>query len=304
MKISIITPSFNQAQFLPFNLASVASQQDVDVEHIIVDPGSTDGSTDIAREASNVTLIAEPDQGQSDGICKGFVQSTGDILAWLNSDDFYPDQHVLSSVLKCFRDNPSVDIVYGNVDFVDDRGKFLRKGFVNKKPEQLLASFEYQVGIVQPGVFWRRRVFEEIGGPSNEFEYCMDYELWVRMASRGFEWLHVPENLAYHRWWSGMKTSSRRDLSLQEHFKVCDCYFNYVHWKWLDRYADYLCSNKDGVVNHAKFIDATDKLRAVRRAIDEVYTSEMLCALWASTKQEQVATRQYIQKNYPERNIL
>ncbi len=137
MKISIVTPSFNQAQFLPFNLSSVSEQKGAHIEHIIVDPGSTDGSTEIARGATGVVLIAEPDRGQSDGINKGFARSTGDILAWLNSDDFYPSDDVLATVAQCFSDNQDVDIVYGDVNFVGEMGEFLRKGFVNAKAEQL-----------------------------------------------------------------------------------------------------------------------------------------------------------------------
>lgn len=304
IKVSVITPSYNQAQFLPINLESIKKQKKIDVEHIIVDPGSTDGSTEIARLATGVTLISEPDRGQSDGICKGFTRSNGDILVWLNSDDYYPDENILSLVVQCFKDNPDVDIVYGDVNFVDEKGEFLRKGFVNKNADQLLATFEYQVGIVQPGVFWRRRVFNELGGPSEEFEYCMDYELWVRMATKRYKWKYIPKVLAHHRWWGGMKTSSRRDLSLREHFKVCDRYFGYVHWKWLDRYADFLCSNQDGVVNHAEAIDAGEKAIAIRKAIDEVVTQEMMCKLWMSSDPELCATRQYIQAHHPDKKRI
>lgn len=304
MKLSVITPSFNQAQFLPVNLESVNAQTYFSVEHVVVDPGSTDGSTAIAQEDPSAILIVEPDRGQSDGICKGFSRSTGDVLVWLNSDDYYPNDHVLESVIRCFLENPEIDIVYGDVNFVDEQGNFLRKGFVNKNADQLLDSFEYQVGIVQPGVFWRRRVFEEIGGPSEEFEYCMDYELWVRMASKGYKWKYLSQVLANHRWWGGMKTSSRRDLSLKEHFKVCDRYFGYVHWRWLDRYADYLCSNQDGVVNHANDIDSLAKTKAIRRAIDEVVTQEMMAVLAISKDKELIETRQYIDSHYPEKERI
>lgn len=302
MKISVISPSFNQAQFLPDNLTSVASQTWGDVEHVIVDPGSTDGSTEIARAARDVVLIAEPDRGQSDGITKGFARSTGDVLVWLNSDDFYPSPDVLETVAKCFQDNPDVDVVYGDVNFVDEQGAFLRKGFVNKNAGKLLESFQYQVGIVQPGVFWRRSVFENLGGPSDEFEYCMDYELWVRMASAGLKWHFVPKVLAHHRWWDGMKTSSRRDLSLQEHFRVCDRYFGYVHWKWLDRYADFLCSDQDGVVNHSDTIDPVEKQKTLRHVIDEVVTQEMLRVIAGSDDPERKATWEFIQTHHPEKH--
>jgi GT2 family glycosyltransferase/glycosyltransferase involved in cell wall biosynthesis len=304
MKISIITPSFNQAQFLPFNLSSVRAQKGGCVEHIIVDPGSKDGSTGIARQAEGVVLIAEPDRGQSDGICKGFGRSTGEVLTWLNSDDFYPDSEVVSEVLKVFEQNPDIDVVYGDVNFVDEKGKFLRKGFVNPDETGLLQSFEYQVGIVQPGLFLRKRVFDQVGGPSEEFEYCMDYEYWVRIAKAGFKWKYVPRVLAHHRWWDGMKTSFRRDLSLREHFKVCDRYFGYVHWRWLDRYAEYLCSKQDGIVNHATEIPAAEKANGIRRAIDEIVTEEMLRILDQSQDPEKVETKQYIKRNYPQKKRI
>ncbi len=304
MKISVITPSFNQAQFLPFNLASVRSQSWQDIEHIIVDPGSTDGSTEIARRATGVTLVNEPDRGQSHGISKGFARSSGDVLVWLNSDDLYPDDGVIEAVAQSFEANPDVDIVYGNVNFVDRHGAFLRKGFVNDITETLLESFEYQVGIVQPGVFLRRRTFEEIGGPSEEFEYCMDYEYWVRLASAGFRWKHLPRILAHHRWWEGMKTSSRRDLSLVEHFKVCARHFGYVHWKWLDRFADYLCTKQDGVVHLASSVPTEAKATALRLTIDKFVTQEMLRNLEQSSNPKMVATLQYVHHHRPERRRI
>ncbi|HCY54932.1 MAG TPA: hypothetical protein DF715_05210, partial [Oceanicaulis sp.] len=300
MKISVITPSFNQAQFLPFNLKSVASQQYPDVEHIIIDPGSTDGSTEIARAAGHAILIAEPDRGQSDGITKGFARATGDILTWLNSDDFYPSDQVLDLVARAFEQNSGIDVIYGKVNFVDDRGEFLRKGYVNPKAETLLESFHYQVGIVQPGLFMRRSVFEAVGGPSEQYEYCMDYEYWVRIASAGFKWKHVDEVLAHHRWWEGMKTSKGRDASLVEHMRVCSDYFGYIHWKWLDRYAEYLSSNKDGVVNHSTATDPDVKARTLRSVIERFVSQDMLRKLGHADGQQQRDTLDFIRKHAPE----
>ena len=300
MRVSVISPSYNQAQFLPDNIASVASQTHGDVEHVIVDPGSTDGSTEIAAAAPNVTLIAEPDRGQSDGICKGFARSTGDILVWLNSDDFYPTPDVLEVVAETFRSDSTIDVVYGDVNFVDERGEFLRKGYVNSKSETLASSLEYQVGIVQPGVFWRRNVFEALGGPSEEYEYCMDYELWVRMATSGLKWSYLPKVLAHHRWWDGMKTSSRRDLSLLEHFRVCDRYFGYIHWKWIERYAEYLCTEQDGVVNHATTIDQDQRRMMIAEVVDKYVTQNAFRDLSISDSIEKKETRDFILEYVPD----
>ena len=118
MKFSIIVPSFNQKKFLPDNLASIRNQVDVEVECIVVDPGSTDGSTQIAFDEPGVILLNEPDRGQSHGICKGFERASGDIFAWLNSDDYYFAEDTLEIVQKVFQENPDIDVVYGGVDFV------------------------------------------------------------------------------------------------------------------------------------------------------------------------------------------
>jgi len=296
-KFSIITPSFNQAQFLPFNLVTVREQSHPDIEHIVVDPGSTDGSRETAENADDIILIAEPDRGQSDGITKGFARSTGDILTWLNSDDMYPNAEVLTKVATAFEANPDADIIYGKVDFVDEEGKFLRHGYVNPDQDNLLDSFAYQVGIVQPGVFMRRSVFDKLGGPSEQYEYCMDYEYWVRMATSSMKWVYLDETLAHHRWWGGMKTSKGRDQSLVEHMRVCANYFGYIHWKWLDRYAEYLTSSMDGVVNHSKIPDPLAKYDNCQRAIHRFVTQEMLRLLESSEDTEAQATLRYIEKN-------
>lgn len=296
MKFSLIIPSFNQAQFLPDNLLSIRQQKNVEVEYIVVDPGSTDGSTDIALAEQRAIVINEPDRGQSHGICKGFERASGDILAWLNSDDYYFANDTLETVLKVFQDNPDVDIVYGGVDFVGENREFLRRGFVNPDSENLFETFPYQVGIVQPGVFWRKRVYEELGGPSEDFNYCMDYEYWVRMAAAGFKWHYVPKTLSAHRWWGGMKTSSRRDLSLVEHFKVGLKYFGYIHWKWLDRYADYLISNEDGIVNRSDTVDEEKKQPIISEVIKQFVTQESMKNLENSSDPEKIKTLEYIHK--------
>ena len=279
MKISVISPSFNQAQFLPDNLRTVSGQTGVEVEHIIMDPGSTDGSTELARAAGHAIVVAEPDRGQSHGITRGYERATGDVLVWLNSDDFYPAPDVLAKVAAAFEANPDADVIYGAVNFVDEEGAFLRKGFVNKDGPNLLKSFQYQVGIVQPGVFMRRAVFDAVGGPSEDYNYCMDYEYWVRIAAAGFKWVYLDEVLAHHRWWGGMKTASGRGDSLIEHFQVGLRYFGYIHHKWLDRYGEFQATASDGVVTHAETVDADLKASETRRAIQRFVNQDMMVAL-------------------------
>lgn len=267
LTFSIITPSLNQGRFIGECIASVASQSHPPIEHIVLDPGSTDDSRDIARAAPSVTLIEEPDENQSDAICKGFARAKGDVLAWLNTDDYYPDADVLARVARRFAQADKPDVVYGEAVFVNEAREFQKQGYINRKPETLLRSFEHQVGIIQPSVFIHRRVFEAVGGPRVDFNYAMDYEYWVRIARAGFKWGHLNADLAHHRWWPEMKTASRRGESLHEHCRTGLIHFGFAHWKWIHRYADYLLSGSDGVLTLAK----TEDKAARRNKIAELY---------------------------------
>lgn len=262
--ISIISPSYNQALFLPHCLGSVRAQSHPALEHIVIDPGSTDGSRDIARAAPSVTLIAEPDNGQCDAINKGFAKARGDILAWLNSDDQFNDPDVLKVVAERFAAADAPDVVYGRATFIDERGEKLRDAFINTKPETLRASLPYQVGIIQPAVFMHRRVFENLGGLDESFEYALDYEYWVRIVTSGLRWAFVDRTLANHRWWADMKTASKRDLSLREHCRVTLKHFKYAHWAWISRLSDCIVGGVDGIVNNdASQISPMDRRRKI-----------------------------------------
>lgn len=302
MKISIITPSFNQGQFLPYNLKSVASQTHRDVEHIVVDPGSTDDSRNIASSAG-VDTIFEPDRGQSDGITKGYSASQGEIIAWLNSDDMLADCDALAKVAAYFASNPATDILLTNVDFVDDAGAFIKKGFVNNAVEGILRSFHQQVGVVQPGVFMRRKIFEALGGPSEEFEYCMDYEYWVRIADAGFKYGFLDARTALHRWWDGMKTASSRGESYLEHFKVCHKYFGYIHWKWLERYAEFLSRGDDGIIQsrHRQDKRAFNEDSVTGKVINRYMTDDMLAFIERQELAEHSETLEFVRRYTPRR---
>jgi len=258
LAVSVITPSFNQRRFLPFTLASVASQTYSRVEHIVVDPGSTDGALEVARQQPGIRLIHEPDAGQADGVNKGFAAATGDVLCWLNSDDVYADTCVIADVVAVFQNNPDVDVVYGRADFVDEEGEFLRHGFVTPKAAELTKSLQYQVGIVQPSVFFRRRVLDITGPLDTEFEFTLDYEFWVRLVLAGARWKYVDRLFSCHRWWGEMKTARQRGESYIEHLRTATKHFGYVHHRWIERYADYLLTGADGVVTQVN-VNAADK---------------------------------------------
>lgn len=266
--VSIITPSLNQAQFLPFCLNTVHAQTHRPLEHIVLDPGSKDGSREIAAKAPGVKLVAEPDTGQCDAINKGFRAARGDILAWLNSDDQFNDPDVLKTVAERFAAADKPDIVYGRATFIDEKGEKVRDAFINPKPETLLRTLPYQVGIIQPSVFMHRRVFEKVGGLDESYEYALDYEYWARMVTAGFRWAFVDRVFANHRWWADMKTASKRDLSLKEHCRVGLKHFGYAHWSWIGRLADCVIGGVDGIINNdASAVNPLDR----RRKIAELY---------------------------------
>jgi glycosyltransferase involved in cell wall biosynthesis len=187
MKISIITPSFNQAAFLKETINSIAGQDvDVRVEHIIMDGGSTDGSVELLETmGSRVTWQSDPDKGQADAVNKGIQMATGDIIGWLNSDDLY-QPGALQVVTVYFRNHPECRWLYGRCRIIDDKGKE-RWNWVTRYKNAFLKKFTLakllrENFISQPAVFFRKELFEEAGGLDLSLKYAMDYDLWLRFG--------------------------------------------------------------------------------------------------------------------------
>ncbi|MFM7024380.1 MAG: glycosyltransferase family 2 protein [Flavobacteriales bacterium] len=178
LKISIITPSYNQGRYIEETIRSVVDQNYPNLEYIIMDGGSKDNTVEVIKKyADKITYWeSKKDKGQSDAINKGLKKASGDIVAWLNSDDMYTE-NALQRVADIFAKNPDVDIVYGNVWQFYPKGK--TEKHINKKfnPKQFLTG----VNMHQPSVFWRRKVHEEIGFLDEALYYTMDYDLWLRL---------------------------------------------------------------------------------------------------------------------------
>jgi glycosyltransferase involved in cell wall biosynthesis len=206
-KISIITPSFNQAQYLRRTIESVLSQKkDVDLEYIIMDGCSTDGSVDILNEyRSKACVIVERDSGQADAIAKGFAMATGEILAWLNSDDMYLPG-ALAKVTKAF--GQGAEFLYSHVRIIDAQDRDLRRRVA--LPVGFDDIYYGMYVIPQETTFFSRRLYEECGGVNASYTYAMDYDLWLRMARIRQPQL-LDDYLACFRFHDGQK-SSRTDL--------------------------------------------------------------------------------------------
>lgn len=194
VSVSIITPSYQQARFIERTLNSVARQGGV--EHIVMDGGSTDGTVEILeRWKDRVTFTVAPDDGQTAAINAGIARSRGEILAYLNSDDVYYDGAV-AAALEAFESDPSVDVVYGDADFIDADDRILDR---YPTEEWSLDRLKQLCFLCQPAVFFRRRVIEEAGPFDARLHYCMDYEYWLRLALRGVRFRHIPVRLAASR---------------------------------------------------------------------------------------------------------
>ena len=248
LAISVISPSFNQADFFDDCLRSVKDQTYSAIEHLIFDPGSKDKSREIARSYSHATLIAEPDDGQSDAINKGFRRAKGDIIAWINSDDAYFDNEVFETVVESFMSAEAPDIVYGRAVYLDKYGEKLRDCFINKNPSSFPWRLQSQVGISQPALFMRRSVIEKVGELRPDRHFCMDYEYWIRCTKANLKFTFIDKNFAASRYYTDNKTYGQRGKSYQEICEMLIEHFGYVNHTWLRRYAEYLVDGHDGIL--------------------------------------------------------
>lgn len=181
--VSIITPSFNQAQYLEATIQSVLGQDYPRIEYIIVDGGSTDGSAAVIKkyEGRLAWWVSEQDKGQTDAINKGFNRANGEILAWLNSDDTY-NPGAVSAAVKFLMDNPEIAMVYADCDFINEQGGVIGK--FNSAQTDHHRLREGYVHIPQQTMFFRAKYWKELGPLDPSFYFAMDYDLWTRISAR------------------------------------------------------------------------------------------------------------------------
>jgi glycosyltransferase involved in cell wall biosynthesis len=194
--VSVLTPSFNQATWLPANLRSVACQTYPNIEHIVMDGGSTDGSVEILGTAENpLHWRSEPDSGQSDAINKAFAASSGEIIGWINSDDAYFDCRVVEDAVAFFERHPRVDVVYGHAAQISEDGTIIWMIWVPRFSRRILKIVNF---IGQPVAFIRRSALSE---PmlDHTYHFAMDYELWLRLEANGCRFRRINRITAVDR---------------------------------------------------------------------------------------------------------
>lgn len=216
-KISIVTVSYNQAEFIEDNIKSVIDQQYPNVEHIIIDAGSTDATVEILKKYdSYLNWTSEPDNGQSDGLNKGFRKATGDIIGWINSDDNLAPGS-LQKVADFFQKNPDEIALVGDQAIIDEYGDILR---VIKSREY---DFDYLLnharGITQNSTFFKREVFDKIGYLDEALHYAMDRDLFIRIASIK-NMPYISETLAEFRIQPNAKTAEGSHKFAKELIKI------------------------------------------------------------------------------------
>ena len=241
MKISVIVPSYNQADYLSAALASICTQDHPDVEVLVFDGGSTDGSLEILQQSSfeaggrPIRWVSQKDNGQADAINLGLRASTGDVLAYLNSDDvYYPG--ALSTVAAHFAAHPDCLALYGRAHHLHADGSILEEYPTEPWDYERLLDTCY---LCQPAVFWRREVIERFGVFDDTLRYALDYEYWLRLGQEiSFDYLDR-DFLAGSRLHADTKTLSQR---VPVHLELAQAVKKYSPrsepvWRWVKHLA-------------------------------------------------------------------
>ncbi len=217
--VSVITPSFNQAQFLEQTITSVIDQDYSSIEYIIVDGNSTDGSQAIIKKYSQRIFwwTSEPDQGQAEAINKGLKHANGKIVAWLNSDDYYLPGAVTRAV-AALQTHPLSSFIYGDVLAVDADGHQINK--LRYRQENLNDLMRFNI-IGQPSVFIRREVLDKVGFLDPSLRFLLDHQLWLRLAQQA-PFQHLPEILSAARFHDQSKNVAQSSAFGEEAYRIID----------------------------------------------------------------------------------
>ncbi len=247
MKLSVITPSLNQGQFLHKTIESVINQKgDFEIEHIVMDGGSTDSSVKILQETAktlanqkrvNFIWRSEKDGGQSDAINKGLALAGGDIVSYLNSDDFYAPG-ALAKVVEAFRQQPNKLWLTGYCAIVDQNNQPINS-MISRYKNFWLNHYSYNSLLVlnyisQPATFWRKTMYQKFGGFNQDFHLAMDYDYWLRIGANNTP-IIIPSTLANFRVHTSSKGGQQYRNQFTEDEQICRQHTDSRLLRWLHR---------------------------------------------------------------------
>jgi glycosyltransferase involved in cell wall biosynthesis len=256
LRISIVTPSYNQAVFVGETIESVLSQEgDFEVEYSVMDGGSTDGSVQVIKHYANLVAarqwpvrcreitmrwVSERDDGQTAAINAGISRATGDILAYINSDDLY-FPGAFRRVVEAFTRDPTADFLYGDGDVIDRAGGCQWEWLSRPYNHAVMTSYHFLWNdftnyILQQATFWRRGVRGRIGDFDPTFHYAMDTEYWIRAGAAGLRLRHLPEKLGKFRMIEGTKSLSSPTVFWEDYLEI---FRRYRRGRLVDFFAFY-----------------------------------------------------------------
>ncbi len=208
-KISVVTPSYNQGQYIEDAIKSVLNQNYTEFEHIIIDGLSTDNTIEILKKYPHLVWVSEADEGQSDALNKGFRMASGDIIGWLNSDDLYLP-NTFDKVITELTDK-DIHAVYGDYNFIDSKGKITRR-LVVQNSEKLMSLF--YCFIPSTTFFFKQQVLEKNIFIDKSFHIAMDKEFFAHIYYSGFNIKKINFTLAHFRWHDSNKSIDTKEVKL------------------------------------------------------------------------------------------
>lgn len=221
-RASIVVPSFNQARYIGETLRSLVEQRDLrpgELEIIVIDGGSTDGSVDVIRQfAPKLSFwVSERDRGQCHALRKGFDRASGDIQGWLCSDDLL-EPYAVRQAIDLFDSRPSMRFCFGDALWIDDSGRVIRRK--RSLPfNWFVWKYDHNY-IQQPSAFWRSDLYSEVGGLNERYDLAMDADLFARFAAVTKP-VHVRRIWSRARWYENQKTQARRAEGIEEFREIC-----------------------------------------------------------------------------------
>lgn len=221
MRLSFVIPTRNQAAFIAQCIDGCLAQQIADSEIVVVDGASTDHTVDVLRGyGDRIRWTSEKDRGQSDAINKGVRSAHGELIAWINSDDYYAGPRVVQRLVDAFAADPRLDIAYGDGERVDVDGVPL--GPYRSRPIARVAEIVTHPAsfVLQPSLVFRRQLFLDVGGLDADLHYTMDYELWIRMFEAARATRYLPEVIARARYHTDAKSIAAMGKQIRESYGV------------------------------------------------------------------------------------